>query len=206
MPRAGRAPASRSAAGRCRASCSSLSASGRSCRPAARSRWPPSLLALAALAAVLLPPALETASENRANTRRAEAANLEAIRQQVTEDQRPRRAVVAVPVSAAGVAAVVAADFERRVRAGQLEGPGGPTTCRPIRPQREREAIGFTCLAERGEERGAYQDRDLVSGYRFRARVERATGAAAWCKENPQPLHADQEEFVVVPLSRACTG
>ena len=32
------------------------------------------------------------------------------------------------------------------------------------------------------------------------------TGAVAWCKENPQPLHADQEEFVVVPLSKACTG
>jgi hypothetical protein len=164
------------------------------------------LLALAALAAVLVPPALETASENRASTRRAEAANLEAIRRQVTEDQRPRRAIVALPVSAGGVAAAVAADFERRVRAGQLEGPAGPTTCRAIRPQREPDAIGFTCLSERGTDRGAYQDRDVISGYRFRARVERATGAAAWCKENPRPLHADQEEFVVVPLSRACTG
>ena len=51
-----------------------------------------------------------------------------------------------------------------------------------------------------------YLDRNLVSGYRFKARVVRASGAAAWCKENPRPLHADQEEFVVVPLSRACTG
>ena len=42
-----------------------------------------------------------------------------------------------------------------------------------------------------------------MSGYRFKARVVRASGAAAWCKENPRPLHADQEEFVVVPLSRA---
>lgn len=164
------------------------------------------LLALAALAAVLVPPALENASENRVNTRRAEAARLEAIRRQVSEDQRPRRAVVALPVTAGGVAAAVAADFERRVRTGQLEGPPGPTSCRPIRPQREREAIGFTCLSERGAERGVYQGRDVVSGYRFRARVVRATGAAAWCKENPQPLHPDQEEFVVVPLSRACTG
>ena len=50
-----------------------------------------------------------------------------------------------------------------------------------------------------------YRDRKLVSGYRFRARVINDTGAVAWCKENPQPLHADQEEFVVVPLSKACT-
>jgi hypothetical protein len=27
-----------------------------------------------------------------------------------------------------------------------------------------------------------------------------------WCKENPPPLHGDQEEFVKVPVSRACTG
>ena len=29
---------------------------------------------------------------------------------------------------------------------------------------------------------------------------------AAWCKEHPQPLHADQEEFIKVAVSRACTG
>jgi hypothetical protein len=164
------------------------------------------MLALAALAAVLVPPALENAAENRANTRRAEAANFELIRRNLVEDQRPRRAVVAVPVTAGGFAAVVGRDFERRVRAGQLGGPAGPTTCRPIRPQREPGTIAFTCLSERGPQRGAYRDRALVSGYRFRGRVDRATGAAVWCKENPQPLHADQEEFVVVPLSHACTG
>jgi hypothetical protein len=75
-----------------------------------------------------------------------------------------------------------------------------------VRPQPDPAAIVFTCVAERGREKGVYLDRKLVSGYRFKARVVRATGAAAWCKENPRPLHADQEEFVVVPLSRACTG
>ena len=163
-------------------------------------------VALAAAVAILLPAALENAAENRENTRRAEAANLEAIRRELVENQRPRRAVVPRPVTASGIAAAVDADFEQRVRDGDLEGPGGLTTCRPVRPQPDRVAIVFTCLAERGAERGRYLDRELVSGYRFRARVIRATGAAAWCKENPRPLHADQEEFVVVPLSRACTG
>jgi hypothetical protein len=36
--------------------------------------------------------------------------------------------------------------------------------------------------------------------------VELKSGSAAWCKENPPPLHADQEEFVKVPVSRECTG
>jgi hypothetical protein len=164
------------------------------------------LLALAAVVALLLPPALETASENRESQRRAAAANRESIRRNLVQDQRPRSARVVVPVTAAGFAKAVARDFERRVRAGDLEGPAGRTTCRPIRPQREPGVTAFTCLAERGAGRGVYRDRVLVSGYRFRGRANRATGAAVWCKENPQPLHPDQEEFVVVPLARACTG
>ncbi len=164
------------------------------------------LVALAAAVAILLPAALENAADNREAERRAEAANLERIRRDLIESQRPRRAVLSRPVSAAGVEAALGADFARRVRAGELEGPAGPTTCRPVQPQREPSAIVFTCIAERGQGRGVYRDRNLVSGYRFRARVVPATGAAAWCKENPRPLHGDQEEFVVVPLSRACTG
>jgi hypothetical protein len=164
------------------------------------------LLALAAAVALLLPPALENAADNRENQRHAAAANLEQIRRDLIENQRPRRAIVPRPVTPAGVAMAVGADFRQRVREGELEGPTGRTTCRPVRPQHERAAIVFTCMAERGGEQGRYLDRNLVSGYRFKARVMRATGAAAWCRENPRPLHADQEEFVVVPLSRACTG
>ncbi len=163
-------------------------------------------VALAAAVAMLLPPALENAAENRESQRRAEAANLEQIRRDLIESQRPRRAVVPRPVTPAAIASAVQADFVQRVEDGDLEGPAGRTTCRPVRPQPDRVALVLTCIAERGEERGRYLDRNLVSGYRFKARVMRATGAAAWCKENPRPLHADQEEFVIVPLSRACTG
>jgi hypothetical protein len=162
--------------------------------------------ALAVGLAVLLPPALENAAENRESRRLAEAANLAQIRRELVRDQRPRRATVPLPVSTAGVAAAVGEDFERRVRVRQLEGPAGPTTCRAVSPQRDPGALDFTCIAERGDQRGVYLDRELVSGYRFRGRVDRETGAAAWCKENPRPLHPDQEEFVTVPLSRACTG
>jgi hypothetical protein len=63
----------------------------------------------------------------------------------------------------------------------------------------------FACLVERGG-RGTYRGRDLLFGYRFRGRVELASSRAAWCKQNPRPLHPDTEEFVTVPVSRACSG
>ena len=62
-----------------------------------------------------------------------------------------------------------------------------------------------TCLVERGG-RGTYQGRELLPGYCFRGRVQLKSGSAAWCRENPPPLHADQEEFVKVPSSRECTS
>jgi hypothetical protein len=170
------------------------------------------LAALAALAAVLVPPALDNAGENRENQRRAAAANLEEIRRTLIADQRPRRATLSLPAGALPaeiarhVAERVMADARTRVSAGTLEGPIERTSCRPVRRSQEAGSLVLTCLAEQFRERGAYRDRDVVSGYRFRARVTLASGAVAWCKENPRPLHPDQEEFVVVELSRACTG
>jgi hypothetical protein len=168
--------------------------------------------ALVALAVVLVPPALENAGENRENQRRAAAANFAEIRRTLVEDQRPRRATLALPANvvaaeiARRVAVHVAADARERVQAGTLDGPIERTSCRPIQRSQEEGALVLTCLAEEFREADAYRDRDIVSGYRFRARVIYATGAVAWCKENPRPLHPDQEEFVVVELSRACTG
>ena len=108
--------------------------------------------------------------------------------------------------SARGLALAVAADAARRVRQGDLEGPLGPTTCRPVnRDDVDPRAPVFTCLVEQGI-RGEYQGRALVSGYRFRGRVELSSGQAPWCKENSRPLHPAPEEFVVLPLSKDCTG
>jgi hypothetical protein len=164
--------------------------------------------ALLVVAVLLVPPALENAAQNEANERAAIAANRERIRRGLVEAQRPRRAALdtSVPVVAA-LAEVVGADARERVRAGTLEGPVDGTSCRPLRrSDGDPLHAGFTCLVERGRRREAYRDRDIVLGYRFRARVELASGAAVWCKESPPPLHGDQEEFVKVPVSRACTG
>jgi hypothetical protein len=168
--------------------------------------------ALAALAVVLVPPALDNAGENRENLRRATATNFAEIRRTLVEDQRPRRATLSLPASAppADIARRleprVMADAQARVRAGALDGPIEGTSCRPVRRTQEAGSLVVTCLAEQFREERAYRDRDVVSGYRFRARVDLATGAVAWCKENPRPLHPATGEFVVVPLSRACTG
>jgi hypothetical protein len=163
--------------------------------------------ALVALAVALVPPALDNASRNEANERAAIAANRERITRELVESQRPRRARLSVsaPIAPA-LAEHVRADARERARAGTLDGPIGRTACERIRRTGEDPRFAtFTCLVERGG-RGTYRGRDLLLGYRFRGRVELGTGSAAWCKENPPPLHADQEEFVKVPVSRVCTG
>ncbi len=163
--------------------------------------------ALVALAVALVPPALDNASENEANERAAIAENRERIRRTLAEQQRPRWTVLPPnePVAPA-LAAHVQADARVRVREGTLEGPIGNTECERIeRTGEDPRYATFTCLVERNG-RGTYRGRDLLLGYRFRGRVELKSGSAAWCKENPPPLHADQEEFVKVPISRRCTG
>jgi hypothetical protein len=163
--------------------------------------------ALLALAVALVPPALENATQNEANERAAIAANRERIRRELVEQQRPRRARLnsSEPIAPA-LAEHVRADARRRAVAGTLDGPIRAAACERIRRTGEDPRYAtFTCLVERGE-RGTYRGRDLLLGYRFRGRVELATGRAVWCKENPRPLHPDTEEFVTVPIARACTG
>lgn len=162
---------------------------------------------LVALAVVFVPPALDNASENEANERAAIAENRERIRRTLVEQQRPRWTVLppGEPIAPA-LAAHVQADARVRAREGTIEGPIGNTDCERIeRTGEDSRFATFTCLVERGE-RGTYRGRDLLLGYRFRGRVELGSGSAAWCKENPPPLHGDQEEFVKVPVSRECTG
>jgi hypothetical protein len=162
---------------------------------------------LLAVAVALVPGAVDNASENEANERAAIRENRERIRRVLAEQQRPRWTVLPrnEPIAPA-LAAHVQADARVRVREGTLEGPIGNTECKRIERAGENQRYAtFTCLVERSG-RGTYRERDLVFGYRFRGRVELKSGSAAWCKENPPPLHGDQEEFVKVPVSRECTG
>lgn len=162
---------------------------------------------LVALGVALVPPALDNASRNEAEERAAIAANRARIRRALVEQQRPRWTVLPPggPIAPA-LAGRVRADAQGRAREGTLDGPIGRTECERItRTGEDPRFATFTCLVERGG-RGTYRGRDLLLGYRFRARVKLSSGRAAWCKENPRPLHPDTEEFVTVPVSRACTG
>jgi hypothetical protein len=163
--------------------------------------------AVLALAVALVPPALDNAAQNEADERAAIAANRERIRRTLMEQQRPRWSMLPLgePIAPA-LAARVRADALVRAREGTLDGPIGRTACERItRTGEDPRFATFTCLVERAG-RGTYRGRDLLVGYRFRGRVELKSGSAAWCKENPPPLHGDQEEFVKVPVSRVCTG
>jgi hypothetical protein len=162
---------------------------------------------LLTLALALLPPALDNGSRNRAAEQAESAATRQRIKRDLVESQAPRRArLTAGTPLAPALAKRIRADARRRARAGRLAGPIGHTSCDRIRRTGEDSRFAtFTCLVESGG-RGTYQGRDMLVGYRFRGRVELRSGMAAWCKEHPQPLHADQEEFVKVAISRACTG
>ena len=117
------------------------------------------LAAVAVVLALLVPPALENAGENRENQRRAAAANLERIRLKLVEEQRPRRATLPLPLRASALEAAVGMDFERRIRAGDLDGPAGETSCRPVEGRQTVGATVFTCLARQGTGSGIYGDR-----------------------------------------------
>ncbi len=162
---------------------------------------------LLTLALALLPPALDNGSRNEAEVRAESAATRERIKRDLVESQAPRRARLSAgkPLAPA-LARRIRADARQRARAGTLAGPIGHTSCERItRTGEDPRFATFTCLVETGG-RGTYQGRDILVGYRFRGRVELRSGMAAWCKEHPQPLHGDQEEFVKVAVSRACTG
>ena len=60
----------------------------------------------------------------------------------------------------------------------------------------------FTCFAVQKTQKTAAAT--LQTGYGFRARANLRTLAFAWCKLNPRPIHADQEEFLTVRLSDEC--
>lgn len=88
---------------------------------------------------------------------------------------------------------------------------GPPETgCRRVRPvdatgkalQLRRRDAYFTCFAVgKTTDTGAAT---LQTGYHFRARADLITLRFSWCKLNPRPIHADQEEFIRVALSEEC--
>ena len=159
-------------------------------------------LAVAALA-LLVVSAVGLSEDQRRETASYRARAEERLR----ADQAPRHG--GAPAGTNLVTALQAA-IDRDVRE-RLPRFGPPvTTCRRVRPV---DAAGrpldlpasdayFTCFAvQRTDETIAAT---LDTGYGFRAKADLEARTFAWCKLNPRPIHADQEEFIRVELSREC--
>jgi heme exporter protein D len=160
-----------------------------------------------ALAAIGLAAVAVTGISRRDEASREVASHRARAEERLRADQAPRHG--SAPAGANLVVALEAA-IDRDVRE-RLPRFGPPdTTCRRVHPV---DASGrrldvaatdayFTCFAvQRTNETIAAT---LDTGYGFRAKADLAARSFAWCKLNPRPIHADQEEFIRVDLSREC--
>ena len=136
--------------------------------------------------------------QEAADERAREVAYALQKKRDLREDQRPRRARIETGAAPApALEREITADVKARVRAGLLEGPVVATSCTPI-----GNAPGaFHCFTLSSRRKST---RTIESGYRFSAKANLATGALAWCKRNPRPLHPETEDFLVLPVSKDC--
>jgi hypothetical protein len=168
------------------------------------------LVVICGVAAALIVPAIDRGKERRAARERAQtAASVAAERRRIIHEQIPRhaRAPDLRPSRTALLARVqrdISRDAAARVRAGELKGPVGATSCRPATDARPRPDRGvFDCLTlvtEVASGRGEI-------GYPFRAVVDWRTFAYTWCKTNPVPAELEvPDPRTVVELPPACRG
>jgi hypothetical protein len=163
------------------------------------------VLALAGTAALV--PALDDTRDRRAAAeRRAQDALHERRVGALRAEQRPRRGRVAAtsrPAALGELAAAIAADARRRVRAGALEGTIRRAACEPfprsLDPARQlaRRRVRLACLAVTAEFEGG------ALGHPYRALIDFATGRYAFCKVSGRPDPTPDPE---VTTPRACGG
>jgi hypothetical protein len=153
---------------------------------------------VAALLAVFLTNLILVGRKEAADERAREAAYALQKKRDLREDQRPRRARLEAGVAPAqALESEITADVQARVRAGLLEGPVVGTSCTPI----GNAPDAFNCFTLSSRRKSTHT---IESGYRFSAKANTATGALAWCKRNPRPLHPETEDFLVLPVSKDC--
>jgi hypothetical protein len=166
----------------------------------------------AALAVIV--PAIDRGKERRAAQEQAQATAARAAeRRRIVHEQRPRhaRAAGARPSRAALLAQVqraISRDAAARVRAGELRGPIGATTCKPAADARPVPGRGvFDCFTVTGTIKASAASAAGAIGYPFRAVVDYRTFAYTWCKTNPVPgEQLVPDPRTVVQLPRACRG
>jgi hypothetical protein len=172
------------------------------------------VLCAAALAAIV--PAIDRGKERRAAHARAQAAAERAAeRRRIVREQRPRHGRAAALRAQGGRAALLAhvesaisRDAAARVRAGELRGPVGPTSCQPAADAVSRPERGvFNCLTLVRRIRASAGNAAGALGYPFRAVLDYRTFAYTWCKTNPVPGElVVPDPRTVIELPRACRG
>ena len=143
----------------------------------------------------------------REDARRDAAANRVRAEQRLRADQAPRQGRAAL---ASDLQPALERAINRDVGARLPRFGPAVTSCRRITPvdtggvplPLPATAAYFKCFAVQKTQQTAAAT--LQTGYGFRARADLRTLAFAWCKLNPRPIHADQEEFLTVRLSAEC--
>jgi hypothetical protein len=165
-------------------------------------------------AAAAIVPAIDRGKERRAAKERAQTAAINAAeRRRIIHEQIPRhaRAPELRPSRTALLARVqrdISRDAAARVRAGELKGPVGGTSCRPATDPRPRPDQGvFDCLTVVRQVIPSGASGAGAIGYPFRAVVDWRTFAYTWCKTNPVPAELEvPDPRTLVELPPACRG
>lgn len=158
-------------------------------------------------AAIVAIPAITTSKrEQAAKDRREELANRAAERRRLVAEQRPRRGRLDDGAAVPQVEAAIGADANRRVESGELETPVRRADCERL--DRDARRTLLTCTAITSDVAATKTTRGVLTGYPYRARIERADGRYAFCKTSGQPGEGSlgSRRDLVVPLPRACGG
>lgn len=173
------------------------------------------LLALVcAGAAAAIVPAIDRGKERRAAQERAQTAAVRAAeRRRILREQRPRHASApALRPSRAALLNRVERDISRdaaaRVRAGELKGPTGRTSCvrvTDLPPVPQRGVYDCLTVVRNIVPSGASGAGTI--GYPFRAVLDYRTFGFVWCKTNPVPGElVTPDPRTVIQLPRVCRG
>jgi hypothetical protein len=102
----------------------------------------------------------------------------------------------------------ISRDAAARVRAGELKGPVGATSCRPAIDVRPPPRLGvFDCLTVVRRILPSSANGVGAIGYPFRAVVDWRTFGYSWCKTNPVPAELEvPDPRTLVELPPACRG
>jgi hypothetical protein len=165
-------------------------------------------------AAAAIVPAIDHAKRSRAAQERAhDAAVRAAERRRILHDQRPRHA--SAPALRPDRAALIdraerdiSRDAAARVRAGELKGPTGATSCVPVTNVRIVPDQGvFDCLTVVRNIVPSGASGAGTIGYPFRAVLDYRRFSFVWCKTNPVPGELETPDArTIIQIPRVCRG